>query len=61
MTRLKRSPAPLTSKLKDGLYRVSYKGVTGGFVVKDGIVTNCAHVFVNNFEYFETIAVRLGD
>lgn len=61
MNRLQRSPAPLTSSLKDGLYHVQYKGVTGGFVVHKGIVTHCADVFVGNFRYFESIAVRLGD
>jgi hypothetical protein len=61
MGRLQRSPVLLTSSLKDGLYRVEYKGVVGGFVIKDGVVTNCADVFVTNFKYFETIAKRIGD
>lgn len=61
MSRLQRSPVPLISSLEDGLYRVEYKGAVGGFVVKDGIVTQCADVFIANFNYFQTIAKRIGD
>jgi len=45
----------------DGLYQVQYKGITAGFVIRGGEVAECAPILVKRFEYFRTIAKRIGD
>jgi hypothetical protein len=44
----------------DGLYRVTTGSLCAGFVVKGGVVTRIAPVLRRRFEYWWTIAVRVG-
>ena len=46
--------------MKDGLYRVVYKGICAGFVVKDGEVVDCAPVLRKNIRFWKTIAKWIG-
>lgn len=43
--------------MKDGLYRVDWKGICAGFVVERGLVTRCAPILRRKIDFFKTIAV----
>jgi len=45
--------------MKDGLYRVEYKGICAGFVVHHGRVTRCAPVLRRRMAFWKTIAERV--
>lgn len=45
--------------MKDGLYRVEYKGICAGFAVKGGKVIACAPVLRRRMAYWKTIAERV--
>lgn len=49
------------SDRRDGVYRVEYKGITAGFVVKDGKVVACAPILRKKFKWWWTIAVRIDE
>lgn len=44
----------------DGLYRVTTPYLCAGFVVENGLVTMCAPVLRRRFEYWWTVAERVG-
>jgi hypothetical protein len=44
--------------MKDGLYRVVYKGICAGFVVEDGKITRLAPILRRKINFWKTIAKR---
>lgn len=49
-----------TGRLRDGLYRVSYKTVTAGFVVENGRVTRAAPILRRRLAYWVALGIRIG-
>lgn len=50
--------------MKDGLYQVKTNYFCAGFIVIDGKVDlskYCAPILRKKFEYWKTIAIRIGD
>ena len=45
--------------MRDGLYRVEYKGICAGFVVVGGKVIACAPVLRKRMAFWKTIAERV--
>lgn len=43
--------------MRDGLWRVDYKGICAGFVVKNGVIVRYAPVLRNRLAWWQTIAV----
>lgn len=43
--------------MKAGLYRVTTPYLCAGFVVKNGVVTECAPILCDRIEYWKKIAV----
>jgi len=43
--------------MKDGLYQVTTHYLCAGFIIKDGIITECAPILRKKIEYWKTIAV----
>ena len=46
--------------MKSGLYRVIYKGICAGFIIKDGRLIECAPILRKRFDFWKTIAKRIG-
>lgn len=49
--------------MRNGLYRVTsarYK-LCAGYVIKNGSLWTCAPILRRNFNYWMTIAIRIGD
>lgn len=46
--------------MKDGLYRVIYKGICAGFVVENGRITVCAPILRKRIDFWKRIAKRCG-
>lgn len=49
---------PRRVNLPDGLYEVTRSYMCAGFIVKDGLVTNCAPLLRRKLDYWTTQAVR---
>lgn len=47
--------------MRDGLYRVTRDGICAGFVLKDGVVVECAPVLRKNIKFWKTIAMWVGE
>lgn len=47
--------------MKDGLYRVETSYFVAGFVVENGMITQCAPILWKKISYWVTIAKRMGD
>jgi len=47
--------------MRDGLYRVSTKYLCAGFVVRGGVVCECAPILRKKISYWMTIAKRIGE
>lgn len=45
--------------MKDGLYRVTYKGICAGFVVENGKITECAPILRRKIDFWKTIAKKV--
>lgn len=45
--------------MKDGLYRVTYKGICAGFVIKNNKVVKCAPILRKKLSFWKTIAKRI--
>ncbi len=46
--------------VRDGLYRIEYKGICAGFVLHKGRVVRAAPVLRRSIAFWRTIAVRVG-
>ena len=46
---------------RDGLYRVKYKGICAGFVLKEGQVVSIAPVLRHKISFWRTIAEWIGE
>jgi len=46
--------------MPDGLYRVCWRDVCAGFVIRQGTVAECAPVLRKRIAYWLTIAERVG-
>jgi hypothetical protein len=46
--------------MKDGVYQVNWQGISAGFVVENGEVTQCAPVLRRRFPFFSRIARRIS-
>ncbi len=46
--------------MEDGLYQVVTKYLCAGFVIKSARVTLCAPILRKKFEYWKTIAKKVG-
>ena len=47
--------------LVDGLYQVVYKGICAGFVLKDGVVLECAPILRKRMDFWMSIAFKVSD
>lgn len=47
--------------MKDGLYRVKTSYLCAGFVIRDGLVAECAPILRRKIVYWKTIAVWIGE
>ena len=47
--------------MKDGLYQVTTSYCCAGFVILQGKLERCAPILEKKFEYYKTIAIRIGD
>jgi hypothetical protein len=47
--------------MRDGLYQVDRYGISAGFVIKNGVVTQCAPILRKKLAYWMTIAIRICD
>jgi hypothetical protein len=47
--------------VKDGLYRVCYKRIYAGFVIKDRKIIQCAPILWKKIEYWKTIVVWISE
>jgi len=47
--------------LIDGLYQVVYKGICAGFVVRGGVVAECAPVLRARIEWWVRVAERCSE
>lgn len=47
--------------MKNGLYRVTNHYLCAGFVIENGKLKWCAPILRRKFNYWKTIAIRLGD
>jgi hypothetical protein len=47
--------------MQDGFYIVSTKYLYAGFVIEGGKLTMCAPILRKKFEYWKTIARRVGE
>ena len=56
-SRSQRNCTDSAAAMKDGLYRVDWKGICAGFVVERGLVTRCAPILRRKIDFFKTIAV----
>lgn len=45
--------------MDDGLYRVLYKGICAGFVVKRGRIVKCAPILRRKMAFWKTIATKI--
>jgi len=48
-----------TNKLRDGLYRVTYKNICAGFVIKDGRLQECAPILRKNIDKWVSISKEI--
>lgn len=46
--------------MSDGLYIVVNRNLCAGFVIENGRVTKCAPILRKRFEYWKTIARKVG-
>lgn len=46
--------------MKDGIYRVNYKGICAGFVIRGQKVVLCAPILAKRLAWWFTIADYLG-
>lgn len=54
------SVRPFRGTLADGLYRVSTSYLCAGFVVRGGVVVECAPVLAKRIGYWATVAQWVG-
>ena len=46
--------------MEDGIYRVVYKGICAGFVIKDERIIRIAPVLRRKIDFWKTIAKRIN-
>ncbi len=47
--------------MKDGLYRVEYKGICAGFTIENGKVKEYAPILKSKIEFWKTIAKKVNN
>jgi hypothetical protein len=47
--------------MKDGLYQVTTPYLCAGFVIKNGLVFQCAPILWKRIAYWKTVAIRIDN
>lgn len=46
--------------MKDGFYRVTTRYLCAGFVIENGVVTQCAPILRKKLAYWMTVAIKIA-